>query len=276
MEKVKRLTPKPGTLRSHYLLSGNVCAFPKCPTVMIDMNGTMIGEVCHIEAAEEGGPRFNAKMTNEARRKEDNLFLLCPTHHRAVDATPKTYSVAKLRSMKETDEKKFKEIDQTLQQKFEAQIVDQTDALVPQYPQTLAGLIGASYSSLSGAQLSKDLKAFHDYIDALRKVPDKERKFVLSVLKRGAKLETPRDRMYVNVKGINSALGVSHYAIKKYGAALERYSVGDLRDYAPDEWVIEIYDPGEYTGWPQIVDFAEEKGIALERFVIDLQFQLLD
>jgi hypothetical protein len=276
MEEVKRLTPKPATLRGLYLLSGNVCAFPNCPIVMIDMNGTMIGEVCHIEAAEEGGPRFNSKMTNEGRRKQENLFLLCPTHHRAVDATPKTYTVAKLQSMKKAHEKKFKEIDQTLQQKFEAQIVDQTDALVPQYPGTLAGLIGASFSSLSGKQLSKDLKAFHHYIDYLRKVPNKERQFILSVLKRAEKLGNTRDRMYVNVEDINSALGVSQYAIKKYGAALERYSVGDLRDYAPDEWVIEIYDPGEYTGWSQIIDFANQKGIALERFVIDLQFQLLD
>jgi hypothetical protein len=243
---------------------------------MIDMNGTMIGEVCHIEAAEKGGPRFNAKMSNEDRRKQGNLFLLCPTHHRAVDATPKTYTVAKLRSMKETHEKKFREIDQTLQQKFEAQIIDQTDALVPQYPGTFAGLIGASYSSLSGSPLTKEVQAFSDYIDKLRKVPNKERQFMLSILKRADKLENTRDRMYVNVDDINSALGVSQYAIKKFGASLERYSVGDLRDYAPDEWVIEIYDPGEYIGWSQIVAFGNEKGIPLERFVIDLQFQLLD
>lgn len=276
MTAAKRLVPKPETLRHLYLLSGNVCAFPKCSIVMIDKNGTMIGEVCHIEAAEEGGPRFNPKMNNEDRRKEENLFLLCPTHHRAADAAPKNYTVAKLKSMKANHEEKFREIDQTLQQRFENQFVDQTDVLVPQYPETFRGLIDSSYAELSEGELSKETKAFSDYIERLRNVPNKERQFILSILKRADKLGNNRYRMYVHVDDINSALGVSQYAIKRNGASLERHSVGDLREYGPDEWVIEIYDPGECIGWSQIVDFAKEKSIPLEKFVIDLQFQLLD
>ena len=50
-EKPKRLTPKPEVLRELYLLSGNQCAMPNCRNVIIDDKGTVIGQVCHIEAA---------------------------------------------------------------------------------------------------------------------------------------------------------------------------------------------------------------------------------
>jgi hypothetical protein len=39
--------------------------------------GVFIGQLCHIEAAEEGGQRFNERMTNEERRAFENLLLLC-------------------------------------------------------------------------------------------------------------------------------------------------------------------------------------------------------
>ncbi|WP_415282467.1 HNH endonuclease [Candidatus Nitrososphaera sp. FF02] len=45
----------------------------------------MFGEICHIEAAESGGPRYNSKQTDEDRRHYDNLILLCRNHHKATD-----------------------------------------------------------------------------------------------------------------------------------------------------------------------------------------------
>lgn len=73
-EKAKRLKPTVEVLRELYLKSGNQCAFPGCYYAMVDDNGNFIGQICHIEAAEAGGERFNPNMTNEERRSFDNLI----------------------------------------------------------------------------------------------------------------------------------------------------------------------------------------------------------
>ena len=68
---------KSSVLRQLYLLSGNTCAFTKCGQVLIDAAGDFVGEVCHIEAAEPGGQRYNPASTNEERRGARNLILIC-------------------------------------------------------------------------------------------------------------------------------------------------------------------------------------------------------
>ena len=50
----KRLAPTADTLRELFLKSGNLCAFPACGKLMMNAEGVFIGQVCHIEAAEEG------------------------------------------------------------------------------------------------------------------------------------------------------------------------------------------------------------------------------
>jgi len=81
IEKVKRLNPTPDVLRELYLKSGNLCAFPGCKNILMNYDGIFIGQICHIEAAEEGGERFNPNMTNEDRRSFNNLLLMCYEHH---------------------------------------------------------------------------------------------------------------------------------------------------------------------------------------------------
>src|SRR4051794_3646941 len=79
-KKAKRLTLKFETFREIFLKSDNRCAFPGCNAVIMNSDGLFIGQICHIEAAEEGGPRFNPIMTNEDRRKASNLMLMCYPH----------------------------------------------------------------------------------------------------------------------------------------------------------------------------------------------------
>ena len=81
IEKAKRLQPKDEVTRELYLKSGNICAFPGCHNIMINEEGNFIGQICHIEAAEENGERFNSNMTNEDRRSFENLMLMCYEHH---------------------------------------------------------------------------------------------------------------------------------------------------------------------------------------------------
>ena len=81
MTKAKRLKPTPHTLREVFLKSGNLSSFPGCLNLMMNRDGVFIGQVCHIEAAEEGGERFNESMTDEQRRAFANLMLMCYEHH---------------------------------------------------------------------------------------------------------------------------------------------------------------------------------------------------
>jgi hypothetical protein len=46
---------------------------------------TIVGEVCHIEALNEGGARYNRILASEKVNGYDNLIVLCPTCHTAID-----------------------------------------------------------------------------------------------------------------------------------------------------------------------------------------------
>ena len=78
-EEPKRLEPTKETIRELFAKSGNICAFTGCNRLMIDEDGTFIGQICHIEGVK--GERFNPKMTNEERRAPENLMLMCHEHH---------------------------------------------------------------------------------------------------------------------------------------------------------------------------------------------------
>jgi hypothetical protein len=117
VEKVKRLQPTEDTLRELFLKSGNLCAFPDCDNIMMNARGVFIGQVCHIEAADEGGERFNPDMTNEQRRHVSNLMLMCYPHHRETNDVD-AYPVAKLKKMKQDHEGRFSNPDRAILEKL--------------------------------------------------------------------------------------------------------------------------------------------------------------
>ena len=69
---MSRLQPTPAVIKRLFALSGNKCAYPGCHEKIVDEHGTVIGEICHIEAAEEGGERYNVNSNDEYRRSFDN------------------------------------------------------------------------------------------------------------------------------------------------------------------------------------------------------------
>jgi hypothetical protein len=83
--------------------SGNRCAFPKCPAPLA-LNGTLVGEICHIKGDKPGSPRYDAAQTDEERHAYGNLIILCPTHHAVVDDDPESYTVERLHKMKSDHE----------------------------------------------------------------------------------------------------------------------------------------------------------------------------
>jgi hypothetical protein len=95
---------------------GYRCSNPDCarPTVAAnaEQDGVItIGVGAHICAASQGGPRYNAAQTREARRGKDNGIWLCQNCGRLIDADPAKYTVELLISWKRTaQERAFREL----------------------------------------------------------------------------------------------------------------------------------------------------------------------
>jgi hypothetical protein len=94
------------TIKRLFAKSGNRCAFPDCQ-VHISEEKTIIGQVCHIEADKPGGPRYNSAQTDEERQAFENLILMCANHHKVIDSNPETYTVARLKEIKASHEKRY-------------------------------------------------------------------------------------------------------------------------------------------------------------------------
>lgn len=101
-----RLAPKTETLRALFARSGNQCAFPGCNHHLINHKNQFVGQVCHIEGANEGGERFNVTSNDEERRSYDNLVLLCYEHHIETDDVEE-FPVERLKLIKHEHEKMF-------------------------------------------------------------------------------------------------------------------------------------------------------------------------
>ena len=72
---------------------------------------TVVGEICHIKAANPGGPRYDPQQTAAERHGYDNLVLLCGKHHTVIDADEEAYTVERLIKMKADHESRAAEID---------------------------------------------------------------------------------------------------------------------------------------------------------------------
>jgi hypothetical protein len=91
--------PSAKTYNLLYAKSSNRCVFPGCANP-ITVNKTLVGNACHIKAANPGGPRYDPNQTNEERHGYDNLLLMCSMHNKVIDDDVTTYTVERLRQMK--------------------------------------------------------------------------------------------------------------------------------------------------------------------------------
>lgn len=116
-----RKSPSAETYKVLYARSGNVCAFPSCDHPIFNDNGLYIAQLCHIKAANEGGPRFDMSQTDEERRSSDNLLFMCHRHHKETDNI-KEYTIEKLVEIKDKHEKQYTEEGRSASKKMIEQI----------------------------------------------------------------------------------------------------------------------------------------------------------
>jgi hypothetical protein len=91
--------------------AAGICSNPACKvdlTLATESNQVFnVGEMAHIIAKNEGGPRG---LTGGGGDTYANLILLCPTCHRTIDkAPPNTYSEEMLHDWKRTHESRIRD-----------------------------------------------------------------------------------------------------------------------------------------------------------------------
>ena len=99
-------SPIQKTVKRLFAMSGNRCAFPNCNSPLVEESGTVTGEIAHIKAVSENGPRFDPIQSEEERHSFENLMLLCGRHHTIIDSEVEQYPVEVLLRIKHTHEEK--------------------------------------------------------------------------------------------------------------------------------------------------------------------------
>jgi hypothetical protein len=69
----------------------------------------LIGEMCHMIAESEDGPRGRSPLTSEQRDEYANLILLCRNHHGEIDAQSEAVTVERLKAIKAEHEQWVRE-----------------------------------------------------------------------------------------------------------------------------------------------------------------------
>lgn len=286
MTKIPKKTlsaPTSTTLRSLYVLSGNLCANPKCNTVLINNTGTMVAEVCHIRAKKSGGKRYDSKMTDTERHDAKNLILLCNVCHKLVDTEDKKYTVPVLTKWKNDREAKFSAVGDTLRLRYLAQVSDEAEAVDPVHPKSLDAFRAfLEHENCSHSLDEGTPTAVADYADRLRHLTLPDRDLLRAIIERiillggnnrvnsyGLQVH-PDDLKTLHVEDRRLTDG----KIKKLGDTLSRHDLGGID--VDEEPRLFISSPDSEVGWGEVKDFLEGRGMTLRDVVCDLKFGLLD
>ncbi|KEZ64708.1 hypothetical protein AAY86_10595 [Pseudomonas amygdali pv. tabaci str. ATCC 11528] len=271
-ENPKRLAPTRDTLRELYLKSGNRCAFPKCRKTIFNASGNFVGQVCHIEAAEPGGERFNKDQTNELRRGFDNLMLMCYEHHIETNKVD-LYSVAAMKKMKKDHEALFSDVIGVML--FE--VFDHTKLSNPLVPSTLQKINRVSGWGLTQGELNENLEELKKMIGGLSKIPEPSRKLFLILVERGEKDEFGTE-LVVEVSEIQQVTGLGKEELRSCFAILDKK--GFTQDNGKTEFGIESVSVSTLRSgwcvWLDIKEFCMSQNTPLEDFIINLDFSSLD
>jgi len=71
-------------------------------------NDIVIGEMAHVIAKRENGPRGSEEISNEVLNRYQNLILLCNNHHEMIDKAPQSFSVEQILEWKRNHEESIR------------------------------------------------------------------------------------------------------------------------------------------------------------------------
>lgn len=267
-EKAQRLAPTKEVLRELFLKSGNLCAFPGCNRPMMNQDGQFIGQMCHIEAAEPGGERFNPDQTNEQRRSFENLLLLCYEHHVVTNDVP-NYPVERLREIKTNHEKKVFDFIENIQLR-----VPDLTAIETAKPAKSLEKFGGDWK-LNAQEIAETVKTVNALLQRIARLPKPVRELLVLVVDRA----TPVDHRYslVSIHELQLVCGLGEDKLSQLLQVLDNH--GFIREGGPDDYghpQIALWYPDGWPIWNDFKDYAKSGRATLHEILVNLNFELLD
>lgn len=125
MAKLNSRSYSSKTIKILYAKSGNRCYMPGCNKELINSTSGEeynISEIAHISSLNYKDLRYNPELTEDDLNSPENLILLCPNHHKEIDAIENRdkYTIEYLKKIKKKHEDK-------INNKKGATILDNTD-----------------------------------------------------------------------------------------------------------------------------------------------------
>jgi hypothetical protein len=187
---MSRLPLKPTVIKRLFAASKNKCAYPGCKNVIVDEFGTVIGEICHIEAAEEGGERYNTDSNDEYRRSFDNLILMCSNHHKRTNNVIE-YTSEKLKLFKSEHESGDYSISDNIVEQANKKYMEQNNTNTSSGAQFNNQAATQNIGAQIGSQIIHNYSPEGDkpFIDGARKVDKRLQSLIASNTKPGSEPE---------------------------------------------------------------------------------------
>lgn len=271
-EVPKRLAPTRETLRELYLKSGNRCAFPGCKKSLFNIKGVFVGQICHIEAAEPRGERFNKKQTNEQRRAPANLVLMCYDHHVETDDVVK-FPVAAMVRIKTEHEKKFSDVVGSMLMT----VTDHTTLTTARVPQNLNKINASLKWGLSDEESAESLTELTKLIDKISKVPLPSRELFSILVKRGEKGQFSAD-LDCSIADIKQATRLTTNELRECLSILD--NAGFVFDNDKNDFGVQMIGIAEaksgWTVWSDLREFCKKNGLDLSLLIEGLDFSYLE
>lgn len=266
-EVVKRLEPLDKTKRILWLESGGYCC--KCMAPLITPQRDYIGKIAHIEAASQGGPRFNPEQSNDDRRKENNLMLVCPNCHDEIDLAESTFSVDVLYEMKRKHIKKFEDLKNSF-----ITLVGSSNIVYPKNLNKLYGCFGYSDDEIKQV-VEGDLLELKELLDTLNFISPNVREYLKVLMIEAVK---SKDSDFENLRlkrSVSEQLtSLSPASRLDYFDVLKEKGLAYYDDY---DDTINLQFKGRDINWlaALIFDFSKDEQV-LEKLLLNLDFSILD
>lgn len=240
----------------------------------MDAEGNFIAQICHIEAAEEGGERFNEDQDNEKRRAFGNLMLLCYPHH-VITNNVEHYSVADMQEMKRRHEAKFADI----VSKIRASIQDHTNESQLSFPATLAKMNHVLGWNQGADDLLETIPLIVEFAEKVKMLPVPTRELLAIAITRGTAFGGERRHLEVPAGELLHACDLAPDQLREQIVILKNRNVAWIdSDFEYDHDEV-LYIGESLAGWSFAEDlqsFCKIANVSIQQIIVDLRFDLLD
>jgi len=239
---------------------------------MIDLAGHFVGQLCHVEAAEPGGERFNRLMTNERRRAFENLMLMCYGHH-VITNDVEQYSVSNLKDMKANHEAMFSDPAVAMVRVLE----DKTAKTESRKARSLKRLNDVLAWDLDDDQLEETAKLLNGLASRLKNLPKNARVLVRIIVERAGSVRKRGQRPELPFVELAESCNFGEVEISRLIQILERHNFAQVWESEGPSETVGLNESDDYPSvWFNLLKFSTNSGIPLKSIIDDVQFQLLD